>query len=335
MATLSGTWAFGSLGHLYPSRMLGRVAGITGRILVTVGTVILLFVAYQVWGTWFLEAHTQSTLRATLTHELPAGALKEATRLSREQPIKNPPPAATDQVAPTTAAPPTGTPVGNIIIQSIGLNQVVVEGVNTADLRKGPGHYPQTTLPGQAGNAAIAGHRTTYGHPFYNLNAVTPGTRVVITTLQGIFTYAAVSTSVVSPTDTSVVAPTADNELTLTTCNPRYSASQRLVLHAVFVSWQHFPPKLKLHAPPLKKVTTHPTRRKVERAATSLAGNGGGDWVPALWWGLGALALGIAVLQVARRTRLRWLVYVGGVLGLLVVLFYFFTAVTPLLPASF
>ena len=73
-------------------------------------------------------------------------------------------------------APPEGSPVGDIRIPAIGLNQVLVEGTNTDDLRQGPGHYIGTPLPGQGGNAAIAGHRTTYGHPFYNLDGVKPGT---------------------------------------------------------------------------------------------------------------------------------------------------------------
>ena len=73
-------------------------------------------------------------------------------------------------VAPTTDAPAEGQPVGEIRIPKIGINQIMVEGTNTQDLRKGPGHYTGTPLPGQAGNASVAGHRTTYGHPFYNLN---------------------------------------------------------------------------------------------------------------------------------------------------------------------
>ena len=91
--------------------------------------------------------------------------------------------------APRTSAPAEGEPIGDIRIPVIGINQVVVEGTNTPDLRKGPGHYIGTPLPGQAGNAAIAGHRTTYGHPFYNLDSVKVGDPIVLTTLQGIFVY--------------------------------------------------------------------------------------------------------------------------------------------------
>ena len=81
---------------------------------------------------------------------------------------------------PSTAANPAPTPNGalaHLVIPRIGVNVYVVQGVSDEDLRRGPGHYPQTALPGQVGNAAIAGHRTTYGAPFYSLNdsgSVTP-----------------------------------------------------------------------------------------------------------------------------------------------------------------
>ena len=74
-------------------------------------------------------------------------------------------------------------------IAKIGLNKVIVQGTSTADLRQGPGHYPGTPLPGEQGNAAIAGHRTTYGAPFYNLDELAPGDLIEITTVQGTFTY--------------------------------------------------------------------------------------------------------------------------------------------------
>ena len=123
----------------------------------------------------------------------------------------------------------------------IGLNQVVVEGTNTPDLRKGPGHYIGTPLPGQAGNAAIAGHRTTYGHPFYNLDSVKVGDPIVVTTLQGIFVYDTIKSFVVSPSDTTVVDNVFGNQLTLTTCNPRFSAIDPPVVQAKLAHSQLFP----------------------------------------------------------------------------------------------
>ena len=135
-------------------------------------------------------------------------------------------------MGPSIAAPDDGNPVGLMRIAKIGLDKVIVQGTSTNDLRQGPGHYPGTPLPGEVGNAAIAGHRTTYGAPFYNLDELVPGDPIVITTVQGTFTYSVTGTVIVSPNDTSVVDNTTFPELTLTTCNPRFSASQRLVVHA-------------------------------------------------------------------------------------------------------
>jgi len=314
--------------------MLGRIAGIAGRLFLAAGILILLFAAYQIWGTWLIEAHTQNHLRQELTTELPPGAAARAERIAQAPKVTPPSPTSKPpQAAPTTAPPAAGAPVGIIQIPTIGLDQVVVEGVGTPQLRDGPGHYPGTPLPGQAGNSAIAGHRTTYGHPFYDLNAVPPGSRVVLTTPQGIFVYAADATTVVSPSDTSVLAASTGAHLTLTTCNPRYSASTRLVLHATLVHSTLFATRHQRPVTAPGKVPTTPaSTRTVE--ATALAGNGNGGWGPAILWGLGVVALAAGIWLVARRFGHRWIVYSVGALALLVVLFFFYSAITPLLPAS-
>lgn len=130
-------------------------------------------------------------------------------------------------------------------IASIGLDVVVVEGTTPAALRAGAGHYVGTPLPGEAGNVAIAGHRTTFGHPFNRLDAVGPGGTVELDTPTMEFFYRAVSSfdgaanpHPVKPTYTAVIAAPQNpsvHELTLTTCNPKGSAAQRLILRAVLV----------------------------------------------------------------------------------------------------
>ena len=86
------------------------------------------------------------------------------------------------QVAPTTPDPKVGTPIGLMTIPKIGMRgAAIVEGTDEHQLQQGPGHYLGTPLPGQAGNAAIAGHRTTYGAPFYDLNVLQPGDPITIT----------------------------------------------------------------------------------------------------------------------------------------------------------
>ena len=197
--------------------MLTKVLGVVGRILVAAGLLLLAFTAYQLWGTGLVEAHNQSVLRSELARSLPPGAVDRAAGLAGAPPTSTIPPAA----APPRAAPAVGRPVGVLDIPRIGLDQVIVEGVDAPQLRTGPGHYPGTPLPGQAGNAAVAGHRTTYAHPFYDLNELGPGDQIVITTPQGIFVYADRQSLVVAPTDVGVLDPTATPQLTLTTCNPR------------------------------------------------------------------------------------------------------------------
>jgi sortase A len=298
-----------------------RILGVVGKVLIAAGLTLLLFAAYQIWGTSLQESHTQSTLRTTLIHQSSNAevkhALAEAAALDKL-------PTGPPRTALTTAAPAEGSAIGEIRIPVIGINQVVVEGTNTQDLRKGPGHYIGTPLPGQAGNSAIAGHRTTYGHPFYNLDAVKPGDPIVITTEQGIFVYDAVRQQVVPPGDNNVLRNAVGTDLTLTTCNPRFSASSRLVVTATLAHSQLFP-NAGLPAGPTTKLVSN-----------DLAGNASGSLTDALLWGAAVVVAGAVVLVVAaRRRRHRYLVYAVGTVGVLVLLYAFFTAVTPLLPASF
>ncbi len=300
-----------------------RVVDIFGRVLIGLGVLLLLFTAYQIWGTSVQEAHIQSGLRTQLQQETSNDAIKRAlAQESALDKLPTGPPVA----APTTTAPPEGEPVGDIRIPVIGINQVVVEGTNTPDLRKGPGHYTGTPLPGQAGNASIAGHRTTYGHPFYNLDSVKVGDPIVLTTLQGIFVYDTTKSFVVSPSDTSVVDNVIANQLTLTTCNPRFSATTRLVVQATLAHTQLFqnsglPAQHSLHADPKSQ---------------SLAGNSDVSLTDALFWGfVTALVITGIFLAAWRFRRRRWLIYGVGAVGTLVLLWFFFGAVSPLLPASF
>ena len=117
----------------------------------------------------------------------------------------------------------------------------VVQGVTLADLQRGPGHYPGTALPGNKGNFAVAGHRTTYGAPFFNLDQLRKNDEVLVTTRAGEkFTYRVRSQEIVSPSDTWVIEPdplkSGKRMLTLTTCNPRFSNAERLVVFAELVS---------------------------------------------------------------------------------------------------
>jgi sortase A len=302
--------------------MLRQAVSITGKILIGAGILVLLFTAYQIWGTSIQESHTQNALRSTLISETNnqeiRHALAEAAAIDK---LPTGPPVA----APRTAAPSEGEPVGDIRIPRIGVNQVVVEGTNTPDLRKGPGHYIGTPLPGQNGNASIAGHRTTYGHPFYNLDGVKVGDPIVLTTLQGIFVYDTTKSFVVSPSDTSVIRNAFANLLTLTTCNPRFSASTRLIVQAKLAHSQLFPNR----GLPVGRLNADPK-------SGDLAGNSNVELTQTLFWGFLVLVLLGSVLYTAWRFRKqRWMIWGVGTVGMLILLWFFFGAISPLLPASF
>ena len=100
---------------------------------------------------------------------------------------------------PGPPIPPEGEVEGILHIPKIGLTMVFVEGTGRDDLKKGPGHYPDTPLPGTIGNAAIAGHRTTYLHPFYDVDKLQPGDDIIIETVAGTFTYEMTQQLIVQP----------------------------------------------------------------------------------------------------------------------------------------
>ena len=130
-----------------------------------------------------------------------------------------------------------GDSLTRITIPDIDVDVVVVEGTTTSALRAGAGHYPDTPLPCEIGNVAIAGHRTTYGRPFHNLDVLKPGAEITLTTPIGSCTYKVTQDPFpVSPTRTDVVANTpAEATLTLTTCHPKGSARQRLIVKATLI----------------------------------------------------------------------------------------------------
>ena len=285
-----------------------------GWVLVAGAALVLLFVGYQLWGTGLVQSRQQASLRGRFERSL---AVQRRTASA-------PAPAGTVPATPT-ADPAVGQPVGTLVIPAIGLDQVVVEGTGPAQLADGPGHYPGTPLPGQPGNAAIAGHRTTHGRPFYDLDALEPGDPVTVTTLQGTFHYAVIRSQLVSPADVAVLAPSPRAELTLTTCTPRYSAAQRLVVVARLVT-----PAAPVSAParqeggPPTVASTDPVHRPE-------------DW---LWLGAWLLAgAGVVSLVALARRRLgarrAWMAPLVAAPLALVVLFFLFGAVNTLLPASF
>lgn len=209
---------------------LGRL----GSSLITLGLLMFLFVGYQLWGTGIEEAQSQNKLENRFTEIAVTTTSPPSTSTSVAPSITEPP-------VTTTLAPPEpivikeGDPIAIIEMPTIGVSKYVVAGVQTADLKKGPGHYPGTPFPGELGNASIAGHRTTYGEPFRHLDDLNIGDPIIITDLLGrTFTYLVSNQQVVGASDSWVVATTDPTKavLTLTTCHPEFSAKQRLIVSA-------------------------------------------------------------------------------------------------------
>ena len=127
----------------------------------------------------------------------------------------------------------TGHAIGTIRIRKIDAKYAIVQGTDTDSLRKGPGHYPKTSFPGQGGTVAIAGHRTTYGAPFNAVDKLKRGDDIELEMPYGRFIYAVDRTKIVDPTELSVTnrVPGAE-QLVLSACHPLYSASQRIIVFA-------------------------------------------------------------------------------------------------------
>lgn len=130
----------------------------------------------------------------------------------------------------------SGEAIGRIEASAMdGLDMVVVQGTDTASLEKGPGHYPETPMPGEGGTVGIAGHRTTYLAPFRHIDSMQAGDRIVLTMPYATFYYRVQKTAIVDPSDVGVVRPVGYERLVLSACNPLYSAAQRFIVFAKMV----------------------------------------------------------------------------------------------------
>jgi sortase A len=325
--------------------LLARILGAIGRTMITAGVLILLFVAYQLWGTSIRTAQAQDRLEDDLAARLEAAEAEGAvvstsTTLTVDPSVTTTSrlPATTVPGLPAELLPADGEAAGQIRIPAIGVDWVFVEGVSVADLKKGPGHYPETPMPGQAGNAAIAGHRTTYGQPFHDLDQLQPGDEITVTTIQGTFTYQVRETVIVRPSQVEVLGAdhwdfdgdptTPHNALTLTACHPKYSARERIIVAAELVGEP---------APLLPRAGDDRPDRPDSPAAfeSDLSGERAGAG-PAVLWGAACALIWLAAWAVGRwRRRVRWPAYFVGIGPFLVALYLFFENFSRLLPANF
>ena len=125
-----------------------------------------------------------------------------------------------------------GDSIGRLEIPGIGVDAVIVEGTDAASLRRGPGHYPDTALPGEGATIAIAGHRTTYLAPFRDIDRLDDGDTITVDSPYATFTYTVEGASVVAPSDVAILGDVGRERLVLTACHPLYSAAQRIAVFA-------------------------------------------------------------------------------------------------------
>lgn len=212
-----------------PRRDLNWFLGKVGTSLIVLGVLIFLFVGYQLWGTGIEAAQSQNRLE---------GKFDQIAQTTIPSSSSEP------ETIPDPVVIENGDPMAILEMPTLGVTKYVVAGVETDDLKKGPGHYPYTPFPGELGNAAIAGHRTTYGEPFRNLDDLKPGDPIIVTDLLGRrFVYSVTQQLIVQPEDSWVVNtvdPTVAM-LTLTTCHPEFSAKQRLIVFATMDTSQSDP----------------------------------------------------------------------------------------------
>jgi len=286
---------------------------------------------------------------------------------------------ATTAVAPAVAVAPAtlpefrpGDPIALMKIPRLGVTQTIVSGVGRVELQSGPGHFRTTPLPGGLGNAAIAGHRTTFGEPFRHLDDLEPGDRIEVTDVLGRrFLYLVQWSRVVAPTDLGVIESSGQPELTLITCDPPFTAAKRLIVRARLVDGE---PNT---APPTPAVI--PQRQPAGGSVTTLpeeptdptgpAGGGSPDRPPgtasgapstgqpptgesldgfeqswfsdtAAWphvaaWGSVLAIVAILAWVMSRVSRRNWVGALVGIGPFVVILYFLFQNVNRLLPAGF
>ena len=211
-----------------------RFLRVFGKLLISLGVGVLLFVVWTLYGTGLYTARQQDQLAEEFDRLPPF----QRTSPSGKTLPEGPPPGYN---------PGPGAPVFRMHLPTIeDKPMLVVEGVDTEELKLGPGHYPSCragfepplctpydeTYPGQKGRVIVSGHRTTYGQPFWSLDEMRPGDPIHIESQWGDYTYTVTEKEVVPADSRAIVVPSQKWEMVLTTCNPKFSAAERLIIYA-------------------------------------------------------------------------------------------------------
>lgn len=216
--------------------MRHRHIAILGWTLIWSGLFIFGYLGWQLFGTDVVNARVQAEAEVVLDQKL-------------EEIAEEPPEVEVVEEEGASGIdffveemPVEDEAFARLIVPSLDLEAIVFEGVGTETLAKGPGHMPGTPVPGQPGNAVISGHRTTHGRPFYDFDLLGAGDRIEIETSIGNHVYEVRESFIVEPTDVWVTDDRSGAWLTLTTCHPRFSARQRLIITAELVegpNWEY------------------------------------------------------------------------------------------------
>jgi len=225
-----------------------RVIRFIGWSSIWLGLFLLGFVAHQLFATTFFAQQNNAVLEAE--------AVEYFAEVEITEVVYTPPkaPDAPDTVDPDIPAPPPATLSVEAVpeegeafaiirvpsLERLENGWAIVEGVSRGNLKNGAGHMPSTALPGQPGNSVISGHRTTYGAPFHEFDELEPGDVIEVETGLGAHTYVVRDTIIVRPTEIWVTEQRDGAWLTLTTCNPKFSSRERLVVFAELVAGPNF-----------------------------------------------------------------------------------------------
>ncbi len=348
------------------SRFDWRVlVGGLGRTFISVGCLLFLFVGYLLWGTSIQTARYQDSLRkqfdernivvatTTTTVALPASNPVSTVGSSvATTPSTTPPPPTTTTLAPLPV-PENGDVLGLMDIPKIGVKEkAIVSGVTVDDLKKGPGHFRNTVQPGEVGNAAIAGHRTTYGQPFNRIDELEPGDEIIFTDRNARrFVYRVTEQLIVAPSDVSVLLPTPTSTLTLVSCHPKLSAVNRIIIKAVYdqpaSGVAPLPPapivETTLPEPgPSDPASQDPLDEPVITETGDVEGGAFeqgwfGDpkaWPHIAMWGMACGVVALLAFGLSQWTNRNWVGALVGFAPFLVVLYFFFENANRLLPPN-
>lgn len=285
-----------------------KVLDTTGRTLIATGLLLLSFVAYQLWGTGLAESRAQDRLAAEFK--------KNTTTTIPSVPTTMPKP----------VVPKKGDIVGKISIPSIDVSKWLIAGVGYEQLEKGPGLFAGSPLPGQLGNVAIAGHRTTYGAPFGRINEIHAGDTIAIQTPISTYTYVVnKEPRIVSATDIQVVKTKdpAIAMLTLVSCHPKWTSKERIIVTALLQKQESALPT---------------TTFEADSAETEVLNEGWfhdlSAWPQTVLLAILLIGIWVGAVIIQRMGRSKWVVYPITLAVFAPVLFVFFGYLTRLLPTN-